>query len=87
MAVKKEEQQAVLAKTREILATYHTRDAVRSELEFLGFDVRAEHGGAVSLENTPAELFVQIFVNERGDVFDSNVVTFEDIELKPGRKR
>ncbi|WP_214020294.1 hypothetical protein [Methanoculleus sp.] len=83
MVVKEEEQQNVLAKVRDILSTYHTRDAVRSELEALGFDVRAEHGDVVSMENAPAEIFVQLFVNDRGDVFDSHVVTFAEIELKP----
>ncbi len=83
MAVKEEEQQNVLEKVREILSTYHTRDAVRNELASLGFDVRAEHGEVVSMENTPAEVFVQLFVNDRGDVFDSHVVTFGEIELKP----
>ena len=29
---------------------------------------------------------VQIFVNDRGDVFDSHVVTFDEIELKPRAK-
>ncbi|MCM2465759.1 hypothetical protein [Methanoculleus oceani] len=79
----KEEQQNILAKVREILSTYHTRDAVRSELESLGFDVRAEHGDVVSMENAPAEIFVQLSVNSRGEIFDSHVVTFEEIELKP----
>ncbi|ABN57220.1 MULTISPECIES: hypothetical protein [Methanoculleus] len=83
MAVTEEEQQTVLAKVRDILSTYYTRDAVRSELEVLGFDVRAEHADVVSMENTPAEIFVQLSVNERGDVFDSHVVTFDEIELKP----
>jgi hypothetical protein len=82
MAVNKEEQQNILAKVRDILSTYHTQDAVRSELESLGFDVRAEHRDVVSLENTLAEIFVQLFVNDRGDVFDSHVVTFDEIELK-----
>ncbi|MCK9277240.1 MAG: hypothetical protein M0P22_04030 [Methanoculleus sp.] len=86
MAVNQEEQQGVLAKVRDILSTYYTRDAVRSELESLGFDVRAEHGDVVSMENSPAEVFVQLFVNDRGDVFDSHVVTFEEIELKPRGK-
>jgi len=71
MAVNNEEQQKVLAKVREILSTYHTRDAVKSELESLGFDVRAEHGDVVSLENTLAEIFVQLFTNDRGDIFDT----------------
>ncbi|KDE55330.1 hypothetical protein [Methanoculleus sp. MH98A] len=83
MAVTEEEQQTVLAKVRDVLSTYHTRDAVFSELEILGFEARAEHGDVISMENTPAEVFVQLFVNERGDVFDSHVVTFEEIELKP----
>ncbi|MDN7013714.1 hypothetical protein FGW20_11855 [Methanoculleus sp. FWC-SCC3] len=83
MAVTEEEQQTVLAKIRDILSTYYTRDAVRSELEALGFEVRAEHGDVVSMENTPAEIFVQIFINEQGDVFDSHVVTFEEIDLRP----
>jgi len=86
MAANREEQQNVIEKVREILSTYHTRDAVREELESLGFDVRAEHGDVVSLENTHAEIFVQIFVNDRGDVFDSHVVTFDEIELKPRAK-
>ncbi len=83
MAVNSDEQQRVLAKIRDILSTYYTRDAVQGELESLGFEVRAEHGDVVSMENGPAEVFVQLFVNERGDVFDSHVVTFEEIELKP----
>lgn len=86
MAITEEEQQAVLAKIRDVLSTYYTRDAVRSELESLGFVVRAEHGDVVSMENAPAEIFVQLYINERGDVFDSHVVTFEEIELKPGGK-
>ncbi|MDD3933629.1 hypothetical protein [Methanoculleus sp. UBA303] len=86
MAVNQEEQQGVLAKVRDILSTYYTRDAVRSELESLGFDVRAEHGDVVSMENSHTEVFVQLFVNDRGDVFDSHVVTFEEIELKPRGK-
>ncbi|MFY1642961.1 hypothetical protein ACK11Z_04400 [Methanoculleus bourgensis] len=86
MAANREEQQNVIEKVREILSTYHTRDAVREELESLGFDVRAEHGDVVSLENTHAEIFVQIFVNDRGDLFDSHVVTFDEIELKPRAK-
>ncbi|KAF5081853.1 hypothetical protein [Methanoculleus horonobensis] len=83
MAVTEEEQQAVLMKVRDILSTYYTRDAVRSELEVIGFEVRAEHGDVVSMENAPAEIFVQISINERGDVFDSHVVTFEEIDLRP----
>ncbi len=86
MAANQEEQQNVLAKVRDILSTYHTRDAVRSELEFLGFAVKAEHGDVVSMENAPAEIFVQLSVNDRGDIFDSHVVTFEEIELKPRGK-
>jgi len=86
MAANREEQQSVIEKVREILSTYHTRDAVREELESLGFDVRAEHGDVVSLENTHAEIFVQIFVNDRGDLFDSHVVTFDELELKPRAK-
>ena len=86
MAANREEQQNVIEKVREILSTYHTRDAVREELELLGFDVRAEHGDVVSLENTHAEIFVQIFVNDRGDLFDSHVVTFDELELKPRAK-
>jgi len=86
MAANREEQQNVIGKVREILSTYHTRDAVREELESLGFDVRAEHGDVVSLENTHAEIFVQIFVNDRGDLFDSHVVTFDELELKPRAK-
>ncbi|CCJ36955.1 hypothetical protein KH990_12700 [Methanoculleus bourgensis] len=86
MAANREEQQNVIEKVREILSTYHTRDAVREELESLGFDVRAEHGDVVSLENTHAEIFVQIFVNDRGDLFDSHVVTFDELELKPRAK-
>ncbi len=53
------------------------------ELVSPGFDVRAEHRDAVALENTPAEIFVQIFVNDRGDIIDSHVVTFDEIEIKP----
>ncbi|NLA99718.1 MAG: hypothetical protein GX837_01955 [Methanomicrobiales archaeon] len=83
MAVTEEEQQKVLAKVREILSTYHTRDAVQGELESLGFEIRAEHGDVVSMENTSAEVFVQLFMNDRGDVFDSHVVTFEEIEIRP----
>ncbi|WP_292364300.1 MULTISPECIES: hypothetical protein [unclassified Methanoculleus] len=83
MAAKEEEQQNVLAKVRDILSTYYTRDAVRNELEALGFDIKAEHGDVISMENAPAEIFVQLFVNDRGDIFDSHVVTFEEIELKP----
>lgn len=83
MAVTEEEQQKILVKVREILSTYHTRDAVRGELESLGFEIRAEHGDVVSMENTSAEVFVQLFMNDRGDVFDSHVVTFEEIEIRP----
>lgn len=83
MAVNKEEQQKVLAKVREILSTYHVRDAIKNELKYLGFDVRAEHGDVLSLENTPVEIFVQLFANDRGDIVDTHVVTFEEIELKP----
>jgi len=82
MAVNRDEQQRVLEEVREILSTYYTREAVQSELHSLGFEVRAEHGDIVSMENTPAEVFVQLFVNDRGDVFDSHIVTFEEIELK-----
>ena len=83
MAVTEEEQQAVLAKVRDILSTIHTRDAVRSELESLGFEVRAEHGDVVSMENTPAEIFVHMSMNDRDEIVDSHVVTFEEIDLKP----
>ncbi|MDD2473651.1 MAG: hypothetical protein PHR49_06650 [Methanoculleus sp.] len=83
MTVNKDEQQAVLMKVRDVLSTYHTLDAVRDELESLGFDVRAEHGDVVSMENAPAEIFVQISMNDRGDIVDSHVVTFDEIELKP----
>lgn len=86
MAVTSEEQQNVLAKVREILSTYHTRDAVRSELASLGFVVKAEHGDVVSMESAPAEIFVQLSANDRDEIVDSHVVTFEEIELKPGRK-
>ncbi|MCT8337713.1 hypothetical protein FKB36_09520 [Methanoculleus sp. Afa-1] len=83
MAVTEEEQQAVLTKVRDILSTIHTRDAVRSELESLGFEVRAEHGDVVSMENAPAEIFVHISMNDRDEIVDSHVVTFEEIDLKP----
>lgn len=83
MAVDREEQQNTIVKVREILSTYHTRVAVREELETLGFDIKAEHGDVTSLENANAEIFVQVFANERGDVIDSHVVTFDEIELKP----
>jgi hypothetical protein len=83
MAVTEEEQQAVLTKVRDILSTIHTRDAVRSELESLGFEVRAEHGDVVSMENAPAEIFVHISMNDRDQIVDSHVVTFEEIDLKP----
>lgn len=83
MAVDREEQQNTIMKVREILSTYHTRVAVREELETLGFDIKAEHGDVTSLENANAEIFVQVFANERGDVIDSHVVTFDEIELKP----
>ena len=83
MAVDREEQQNTIIKVREILSTYRTRVAVREELEALGFDIKAEHGDVVSLENANAEIFVQVFANERGDVIDSHVVTFDEIELKP----
>lgn len=83
MAVDREEQQSTIMKVREILSTYHTRVAVREELETLGFDIKAEHGDVTSLENANAEIFVQVFANERGDVIDSHVVTFDEIELKP----
>lgn len=86
MAVNRDEQQSVLTKVRDVLSTYYTRDAVRSELESLGFEVRAEHADVVSMENAPAEIFIQLFVNDRGDVADSHVVTFEEIELKPRGK-
>ncbi len=86
MVVNIEEQQKVLAKVRETLSAYHTRDAVKNELKSLGFDIRAEHGDVVSLENTSAELFVQLFANDRGDIVDTHVVTFEEIELKPPAK-
>ena len=83
MAVTEEEQQAVLTKVRDILSTIHTRDAVRSELESLGFEVRAEHGDVVSMENAPAEIFVHMSMNDRDEIVDSHVVTFEEIDLKP----
>ena len=83
MAVDREEQQNTIMKVREILSTYRTRVAVREELETLGFDIKAEHGDVTSLENANAEIFVQVFANERGDVIDSHVVTFDEIELKP----
>lgn len=83
MAVTEEEQQAVLAKVRDILSTIHTRDAVRSELESLGFEVRAEHGDVVSMENAPAEIFVHISMNDRDEIVDSYAVTFEEIDLRP----
>ncbi|MFA5614554.1 MAG: hypothetical protein WC993_08815 [Methanoculleus sp.] len=83
MAVDREEQQNTIMKVREILSTYRTRIAVREELETLGFDIKAEHGDVTSLENANAEIFVQVFANERGDVIDSHVVTFDEIELKP----
>lgn len=83
MALTEEEQQAVLIKVRDILSTIHTRDAVRSELESLGFEVRAEHGDVVSMENAPAEIFVHISMNDRDEIVDSHVVTFEEIDLKP----
>ncbi|MDV2482391.1 hypothetical protein F8E02_10335 [Methanoculleus sp. Wushi-C6] len=86
MAANNDLQQSVLAKVRDILSTYHTQDAVQSELENLGFEVRAEHADVVSMENAPAEVFVQLSVNERGEVFDSHVVTFEEIELQPRGK-
>ena len=83
---REEEQQNVLAKVRDILSTYHTRDAVKNELEFLGFVVKAEHGDVISMENAPAEIFVHLSVNDRDEIFDSHIVTFEEIELKPGGK-
>ncbi len=83
MVVDREEQQSTIMKVREILSTYRTRIAVREELETLGFDIKAEHGDVTSLENANAEIFVQVFANERGDVIDSHVVTFDEIELKP----
>ncbi|NLM29969.1 MAG: hypothetical protein GX216_06015 [Methanomicrobiales archaeon] len=83
MATDREEQQNTIARVREIFSTYHTRAAVREELESLGFNVKAEHGDVTSLENATAEIFVQIFANDRGDVVDSHVVTFDEIELKP----
>ncbi|PKL61254.1 MAG: hypothetical protein CVV31_12375 [Methanomicrobiales archaeon HGW-Methanomicrobiales-2] len=83
---REEEQQNVLVKVRDILSTYHTRDAVKNELEFLGFVVKAEHGDVVSMENTPAEIFVHLSINDQDDIFDSHVVTFDEIELKPGGK-
>ncbi|MEG3056706.1 MAG: hypothetical protein WAN99_05870 [Methanoculleus sp.] len=86
MVADEEQQQSIIQKVRDTLLAYHTRDAVRNELVSLGFDVRAEHEGAVSLENTPAEIFVQIFVDGRGNVLDSHVVTFDEIELKPQTK-
>jgi hypothetical protein len=45
--------------------------------------VRAEHGDVISMENTLAEILVQLFINDKGDVFDSHIVTFDEIELKP----
>ena len=86
MAVNREQQQKVLTKVREILSTYHTRDAVKIELESRGFTIRAEHGDVVSLENTPAEIFVQLFVTDRGYIVATHVVTFEEIELRPPAK-
>jgi len=83
MAVTEEEQQTVLTKVRDILSTIHTRDAVRSELESLGFEVRAEHGDVVSMENAPAEIFVHISMNDRDEIVDSHAVTFEEIDLRP----
>lgn len=83
MAVTEEEQQAVLTKVRDILSTIHTRDAARSELESLGFVVRAEHGDVVSMENAPAEIFVHMSMNDRDEIVDSHVVTFAEIDLKP----
>ncbi|HOI57428.1 MULTISPECIES: hypothetical protein [unclassified Methanoculleus] len=86
MATNIEEQQTVLLKVREILSTYHTRDAVRGELASLGFVVKAEHGNVVSMESAPAEIFVQLSVNDQDEIVDSHVVTFEEIELKPEKK-
>ncbi len=83
MAVNSEEQQDVLLKVREILSTYHTREAVQNELASLGFIVKAEHGDVVSLESAPAEIFVHISMNDRDEIVDSHVVTFDEIDLKP----
>ncbi|WP_332450513.1 hypothetical protein [Methanoculleus sp.] len=85
MAVNSEEQQDVLLKVREILSTYHTREAVQNELTSLGFVVRAEHGDVVSMENAPIEIFVHISMNDRNEIVDSHVVTFDEIDLKPKR--
>jgi hypothetical protein len=41
---------------------------------------------ALSRENTPAEIFVQVSLHERGDLIDSHVVTFDEIKPRPGRK-
>jgi hypothetical protein len=86
MTVDTEEQQRLLDKVHEIFAAYGTVDAVRSELESLGFVVKAEHGDAVSLENADMEIFVLIRMGGAGQIIADHVTTFEDIELKPSRK-
>ena len=85
MAVNSEEQQDVIIKVREILSTYHTREAVQNELMSLGFVVKAEHGDVVSMESASIELFIHLSMNDRDEIVDSHVVTFGDIDLKPKR--
>jgi hypothetical protein len=83
MAVNTDEQQRLVSRVREIISSGSGSDRIKSELEAEGFLIRAEKERVLALENTDAEIFVHITVDENNNVTQHDVVTFDDILKKP----
>ena len=83
MAVNTDEQQRLVSRAREIISSGTGTDTIKSALEAEGFTIRADKERVLALENTDAEVFVHITVDENNNVVQHDVVTFDDILKKP----
>ncbi|KUG20883.1 hypothetical protein ASZ90_009371 [hydrocarbon metagenome] len=79
MDVRTEKQQAFIERVQDILSSTRELDRVREALGSLGFIVKGEHGGVVSMEHADAELFIQLRFNEEHTVISHNIVTYDEI--------
>jgi len=81
LQVDREEQEAMKARVREMIAATTTYDGIREGLEELGFRAKEDKPGLALWENSEHELFVVVHMDpETGGLRDYDVKTFEETE-------
>ncbi|MDV4343330.1 hypothetical protein HL657_09170 [Methanoculleus sp. YWC-01] len=79
--INREEQEAMRARVRELIATNTTYNGIRAGLEGLGFRAKEDKPALALWESGEHELFVMVHMDPKtGSLQDCEVKTFEETE-------